>query len=421
MIPDLRDLLTEWLPGQRWYSTKNASPRITDLDVTHLATVDGVHIARAMVCDEASGAAVVYQVPLTLHGDRADLPEAALVGVSSAGWVYDGCHDPVHASWLLDRTTPGYTLHGAKVLSGEQSNTSVICQVEDGAGAQRTVIAKVFRVLADGVNPDIELQEVLSRAGTARVPAFLGALRGSWARTGTQEKGDLAVTQEFIAGAQDAWRVALEALRAGDEFDARSLGTATAEVHRLLAAECGTREVTQEDRETLLAQWRERAETAARAVEPLRQHLGRVEALYAHAAGVPWPALQRVHGDYHLGQVIQAPRRGWVLLDFEGEPLRPLAERRLPDLALRDVAGMLRSFDYTAAAAETADGPQWARRARDLFLDGYAADAGADPRDHGELLAALELDKALYEAVYEARNRPGWLRIPMAAIERLLP
>lgn len=421
MIPDLRDLLVGWLPRQRWYGAKDAVPRITSLDVEVLATVGGVHVARATVTDEAAGAAVVYQVPLTLHGERADLPEGALVGTSSVGWVYDGCADPVHAAWLLDRTTPGHTLHGSRVLSGEQSNTSIICEVADGGGTQRTVITKVFRVLAAGTNPDIELQEVLSGAGTPRVPEFLGALRGSWSRAGDAESGDLAVTQEYIAGAQDAWRVALDCLRTGAPFDAGALGAATAEVHRLLAAECDTREASESDRHAMLGQWRERAADAAHAVEPLRRHLGRVEELYARAARGPWPPLQRIHGDYHLGQVIEAPRRGWVLLDFEGEPLRPLAQRRLPDLALRDVAGMLRSFDYAAAAAGTADGEEWARRARGEFLTGYAADAGADPRDHGVLLAALELDKALYEALYEARNRPDWLRIPLAAIERLLP
>ncbi|MDX5318014.1 MAG: aminoglycoside phosphotransferase, partial [Actinomycetes bacterium] len=118
---------------------------------------------------------------------------------------------------------------------------------------------------------------------------------------------------------------------------------------------------------------------------------------------------------------LHVPNRGWVLLDFEGEPLRPMPERTQPDLALRDVAGMLRSFDYAAGAAEAPGGTEWAEHAREEFLEGYTSDAGDDPRDHGDLLAALELDKALYEAVYEARNRPTWLRIPLAAIERLLP
>ncbi|GMA88683.1 hypothetical protein GCM10025868_39330 [Angustibacter aerolatus] len=147
------------------------------------------------------------------------------------------------------------------------------------------------------------------------------------------------------------------------------------------------------------------------------------------------PALQRVHGDYHLGQVLDAgPVRGWVLLDFEGEPLRPLAERSEPDLALRDVAGMLRSFDYAAghvvvaapdgsavdpaALAEQAE--RWSASCRDAFCRGYATVAGHDPREDAALLRALELDKALYEVVYETANRPAWLPIPLRAVDRLL-
>ena len=135
-----------------------------------------------------------------------------------------------------------------------------------------------------------------------------------------------------------------------------------------------------------------------------------------------WPPLQRIHGDYHLGQVLHSPERGWVLLDFEGEPLRPLSERSLPDQWVRDVAGMLRSFDYVGGTREQADGASardWVASAQQAFLDGYAARAGEDPRSLGALLAAFELDKAMYEVVYEARNRPGWLAIPLGAVRRL--
>ncbi|MGO2112600.1 MAG: trehalose biosynthesis protein, partial [Pseudoclavibacter sp.] len=160
--------------------------------------------------------------------------------------------------------------------------------------------------------------------------------------------------------------------------------------------------------------------------------------VYAAAGDAPWPNRQRIHGDFHLGQVLAVPERGWVLLDFEGEPLRPLAERNALDLPARDVAGMLRSFDYVAGALSLAAGRDvvgdWAQRARDAFLLGYvsrvsgsevaanaggvgaAGSAGIDPR----ILAAYELDKAVYEAVYEASHRPEWLPIPIAAIERLL-
>ncbi|MGA7148103.1 MAG: phosphotransferase, partial [Microbacterium sp.] len=152
-----------------------------------------------------------------------------------------------------------------------------------------------------------------------------------------------------------------------------------------------------------------------------------LESVYAQAAAVAWPAQQRIHGDFHLGQVLQVPGRGWVVLDFEGEPLRPMAERTRADLALRDVAGMLRSFDYVAGSIRLDDpdrspesAREWARTAREAFLEGYARTSGDDLREEAPLLAALELDKAVYEAIYEARNRPTWVTIPLRAITRLV-
>ena len=144
--------------------------------------------------------------------------------------------------------------------------------------------------------------------------------------------------------------------------------------------------------------------------------------MYALALGTVWPALQRIHGDYHLGQVLQAPGRGWVLVDFEGEPMRPMEERRRPDSAVRDIAGMLRSFDYVAASLDRErpreEMAEWARSARRSFLGGYEHRMG-EPAT-GPLLDAFELDKAVYEAIYEARNRPDWLPIPLGAIARLV-
>uniref|UniRef100_UPI003221D4BE phosphotransferase n=1 Tax=Microbacterium sp. TaxID=51671 RepID=UPI003221D4BE len=167
-----------------------------------------------------------------------------------------------------------------------------------------------------------------------------------------------------------------------------------------------------------------RLAAAVAEVPQLAERAPAIEAVYARAADDAWPALQRVHGDYHLGQVILVPGRGWVLLDFEGEPLRPMSERLEPDLAVRDVAGMMRSFDYVAGSLQLDDphraatGPlAWARASRDAFLAGYEEAAGIPVS--GALLDALELDKAVYEALYEARNRPTWLPIPLGAIARL--
>ena len=465
----LFDLLTSWLPRQRWYVAKGGgapelSPsgdiRLTDDGGPYGegtgAAVD-VHFVRATTPD---GTSVTYQVPLTCRPAPAEHLEHALVGVVDDGsetgrrWVYDGPHDPAFLrAWLRllaqegEAWSGGGAVHGraravraengwapdpsspARVLRGEQSNTSVIV---DG---ERPVIVKLFRVLAPGDNPDVVIQTALARAGSSRVPAPAGWIEGWWPVPdgGTPVRGHLAYACEFLRGSEDAWRVATRAVAAGESFagSARELGAATADVHHRLATALPTRPadpaVLGGIADGLLA----RVDWAVDAVPALRPWTeaarARVDAV-RHVGNAP--PLQQVHGDYHLGQVLHSDARGWVVLDFEGEPLRPLSERTAPDLALRDVAGMLRSFDYAARHATLgADGAdagavraaqQWARECREAFLDGYGAALGRDPRRDDLLLEALELDKALYEVVYETRNRPDWTVIPMEAVERLL-
>jgi maltokinase len=173
---------------------------------------------------------------------------------------------------------------------------------------------------------------------------------------------------------------------------------------------------------------RARLDRAAAEVAALAPHVGSLRRAFDDVAELAEPVhVQRVHGDYHLGQVMRT-LEGWKLLDFEGEPARPLAERRGLESPIKDVAGMLRSFDY-AARHLLADHPgdaqrayragEWADRNRGAFLDGYARASGRDPRGQPVLLRAFETDKAVYEVLYEARNRPTWLQIPMAAIHRL--
>jgi predicted trehalose synthase len=175
-----------------------------------------------------------------------------------------------------------------------------------------------------------------------------------------------------------------------------------------------------------------RAASAFREIPELARHREEIELVIGGARTATWPDLQRIHGDFHLGQVLGFGDK-WVMVDFEGEPLRPMPERSAPDLPLRDVAGMLRSFDYVAGAVllyATGGGPggvtepalsplEWARTARIAFLAGYSEAGTADLTENRGLLDALELDKALYEAVYEARNRPDWLGIPVEAVLRL--
>ena len=326
--------------------------------------------------------------------------------------------------------TPRVT--GSRVLTGEQSNTSIIIDVaESGGESGRPVICKVFRVVANGSNPDVSVQSALARAGSSFVPEPLGAVTGEWTdpATSTRFCGHLAFAQEFLPGVQDAWRVALRAAEAGEDFSdrARALGAATAAVHRDLAGAFPTLEVSPEVVRSVCAGMRERYRQAVREVPELAEHSAAISAVYDLAESAPsvWPRPQRIHGDYHLGQVLNVPGRGWVLIDFEGEPLRPLSERTQPDIPLKDVAGMLRSFDYVGAtiARQRPDAEaaalDWVDRARTAFRLGYRGEAGLVAGEQAALLDAFEMDKAVYESVYETRNRPTWVSIPLRAVRRL--
>lgn len=406
--PSDRDL-ESWIADRRWYASKGSVPRLRTISAD-----DGTRL----VLDEAPAVPVLYQSQITSDPDGAIVDATTdLAWVSALAARIDAAPDSLSP---IGRVT------AARVLTGEQSNTSVICDTESGD----RVIIKVFRVLHHGDNPDVTTQLALTAAGSTRVPRVYGALRADWPDVGRPDgtaTGHLAFAQEFLPGLDDAWRVALQEAQAGTRFGDRAeqLGTALAEVHRTLAGALPTEPADAPRRDAAVATMHARLDTAAREAPAVADHADAIRAVYARAADATWPDLQRIHGDLHLGQVLSAPGpRGWVFLDFEGEPLRPLDERSLPDVTLRDVAGMLRSFDYVAGAlahdAEPVDAAAWAAEARARFLEGYQRGTGADLAAHSALLDAFELDKAVYEVVYETRNRPDWVGIPLAAVARLV-
>ncbi|MGH3366505.1 MAG: maltokinase N-terminal cap-like domain-containing protein [Nocardioidaceae bacterium] len=448
--------LKEYLAQQRWFAGKGRSFEVTDRRTfPWLSAPDAVPAFRVELVTVSYGVddSEVYQVPMAYYPEIQEHLAHALVGTWSdpdVGEViaYDGLHDREATGYLLNAvlhqwTVPGLEFHclaqtspdidgPSLLLPGEQSNSSLVYG-EDA-------LLKVFRKVAPGRNPDIEIHEVLTHAGVDKVAALYGWVSASW--EGTDELADLAMLQQFLRTATNGWTMALGSVRdlyaeadlhadeVGGDFAAEShrLGAATAEVHRRLADLLGTQTWTSGDLELLAASMQDRLDAAVHVVPALEPHAsGLRQAFDAMAKTAGEVTAQRVHGDLHLGQTLRTVL-GWKLIDFEGEPVKALSDRVALDSPLRDVAAMLRSFDYAAATLLT-DHPhdpqiayrarEWSQRNREAFCAGYAEESALDPRAESALMRAYETDKAIYEVVYEARNRPTWLPIPMAAISRL--
>ncbi len=473
------DMFAAYLVRTRWFGGKGrpfhvpGSRRVGVLPgrlpggpavVLHL-----VEVAYDDAAADAAGSTELYQVPLACYEEPQPRLEHASVGRledAELGPVhaYDAVHDrdagacwlrafsatpasdpgavpesPVDAdgsSGLRFHRLPGHDLDPAAqstLFSGEQSNSSMTFG-EDA-------LLKVFRKVTPGVNPDVQVHEVLTRADSGHVARLFGWLDLD---VGSGEVVQLAMLQEYLRTASDGWELAqasvrnlfhsddLHAREVGGDFSGESarLGTSLLEVHGVLAEAFGREELRGDDVLRLSRAMHERLQGALTAVPELSPYAGALRALYDQVASLEAVTVQRVHGDLHLGQTLRTVD-GWKLVDFEGEPARPLAERLLPDSPWRDVAGMLRSFDYAPHVVERtmAEGDpdyaevlsgraeEWSHRNRNHFLTAYAE--GSVGEEDRVLLAAYEADKAVYETIYETRNRPGWVSIPLAAVARI--
>jgi maltokinase len=412
-VPFVEDL-TAWVPRQRWYAGKSHEPRLRILDAQPAPGA-----TRYLLMDDAGNLPTLYQVPTALA--EGEVPADALIVEDATGRMIDAARSAEFAvGTLASMGVDTARVTGSRVLTGEQSNTSIVFD-EDG---RPTIILKLFRTLHHGENPDVTVQRALSDAGSPYVPRFLGSVDAEWPDVGRLDRlarGTLGFAQEFLPGVRDGWSIAVEAARDRRDFTeaAHDLGVAVAGVHAALAETLPTRAGRSSDASAAVASWRRRLAIAAAEAPGVADRREAIDAVYRGVFDRRWPRLQRVHGDLHLGQVLAVPHGGWRLVDFEGEPMRPMEERALPDVPLRDVAGMLRSFDYASAVGGGPDAAGWAAESRAAFVAAYAESAPSPVLDV-DLLRALVLDKAVYESVYEARNRPDWLPIPLAGIDAAL-
>lgn len=415
-LSEWADTLWAWLSERRWFASKGRGGGVVDIQSLGTMSDQGTVVECEIVTVElADGAHEYYQLLTTTRPE----PGEGLIGErAGVGLVHDATFDPAAmrlvlralagdgspAGWrvrltaeALDATLP------TRVYGGEQSNTNVI--VGDRA------IVKLFRKVEMGRNLDVETHAALGEAGVTSVAHLFGWVEGD-VRTadGQSHDTDLAMIVELLPTAQDGFVLACDQAQRGVSFadDAAALARALGDVHRALSEQFGIDSIDG----TRLADTMKRRLAAAIEVAPaLTEYQDALASVFDRLVGRT-VSTQRIHGDFHLGQTLKTAR-GWALIDFEGEPMKSMAERREPDSPLRDVAGMLRSIGYAAASGGLKPASQWEAEARAAFL------GGADRATDQVILDAYEADKAIYEVIYETRNRPDWVTIPLAAIARL--
>jgi trehalose synthase-fused probable maltokinase len=433
------DRLLGWLHEQRWFASK--SQTLTGLDVVEAAAIDE-HLALAMVqVDFATGSHELYQLVLDPSGDGFDVLHDGhrahqLLGAIDEAREIRGrhgcfCFRHVDRGEGEAQTRINPDSEPVRPMGAEQSNSSVVF-------GDRLAM-KLFRKLEPGINPELEMLRFLTAHGYPNIAPLYG-----WCEyEGDTLAATLAVTQQFIVGGSDGWELALEEIpTAPDTFLERivTLGSATARLHSTLATDAGDPAFSPQDPSSeflnlLKATLDDQLERvfghlpdnpSVAPIVGLEQEVR--ERITLPSQGPIGGKSIRIHGDYHLGQTLYT-QNDWTLLDFEGEPARPLNERRQKRSPLRDVASMLRSFSYATWAVKLQRGLEaptdFEERARSAYLDAYLAtvDPALLPAGHAQvanLLKTFEMEKVLYELQYELDNRPDWVPIPVAGILRIV-
>ncbi|RJQ69966.1 aminoglycoside phosphotransferase [Pseudonocardiaceae bacterium YIM PH 21723] len=420
-VDHILDALPDWLPEQRWFGGK------------------GAPITKVRPLSSRELAAGLTHTVIAVHQEEQVEHYQLLIGHDETGW-WDATTDGDLSSRLLElfgSTVDGVEFRAlseldtslrARPLTVEQSNTSLVFGTE--------YILKLFRRLIVDPNQELELLTALASVNSQHIATPLGSIHGEV----DGQPVTLGLLQGFLADSADGWAMATASVRdlladpylhadaAGGDFagEAERLGQAVAAVHLDLELALGSEPATPDQVNSWIQRMHRRLDAVVTVVPELSEHEPELRAAYDAATDVlEGLTAQRIHGDLHLGQVLRTTG-GWSLIDFEGEPAADRPELR--ESPLRDVAGLLRSFDYAAhhLLIGEPDNDQlrnraleWARRNRTALCAGYA-EVATDPRQHALLLRAFELDKAVYEVGYEHANRPEWLPVPLSSISAIL-
>jgi maltokinase len=445
------EALRTWVERQRWYASKSRHVTGIEIDEGVVVSEDPPLFLALVQTRFATGSHELYQLPLTFrHSSEAMATEP--IAATPEWSAFDALSDPDLARDLLRRiaseehlqTEEGwFNFHRAagdkpiavdapaRAMAVEQSNSSIVFG--------DAVVLKVFRKLEPGINPELELLQFLTRAQFPNIAPLIGW----YDYEGRSFSATLGVAQRFFPDATGGWELALELIGSDPErflAELGSLGTVTAQLHNALASDSSDSAFAPEEPSTesmslltaTIDEDIERIFVRLPADERLAAIAGRGQDVRERIAMRAQLSIGgrsiRTHGDYHLGQTLHTPR-GWVIIDFEGEPARALFERRQKRSPLRDVAAMLRSFAYATSAVKIMQGrdapPEFEERARRNFLEHYFSNIDPALMPLGEsavqnLLSIFELEKAIYELQYELDNRPDWLPIPVTGIARLL-
>lgn len=392
------------LPRQRWFAGKGRELDAVDVRPGAWYAGSDERLAvrpETVVARYTDGTQEAYQALSAYRPVTDATPPGPVVELDgrAPSVLIDATLDPEAFGLVLAALELGPGVPGGEITPfvAEQSNSSVRIGTE--------ALFKLFR-RPDGPNREAELLAVLGDSGVT--PKLYAAA--------TEPDGTTsALVMEFIDADGDGWKLATQACANDQDFtaEAAALGRALHGVHTLLAQALGTgTRQGAEIADAMLA----RLDAVAAEAPQVANLADRIRPLYAALAAAPITC-QQIHGDFHLAQVLHRREpAGWVIIDFEGEPLKTPAERREPDSIWRDVAGALRSFDYARSAHADPTGEAaraWSTSARAAFLDGYLAGRDAP----AAILAAYVIDKAIYEVRYELRNRPDWVGIPLDSIE----